>query len=132
MGDIADEHYDRMMWETGNPWIMENNPFCDTPDFGGWRNYLLRHQHDDPETRRANAEFLAQQGYRLSFTFRCHYCKDGITFINRRPFDQRGPHRCLAEKRGTIPEDERIQHEAAALMRECQAEERAKQKGDPQ
>lgn len=105
MGDIADEHVDRMMWESGNPWIMENNPWCDLPEFGGWRAYLLRHADDTPEQREASLAFLREQGSRLRFTFACRFCGDGITFINRKPFDMGGAHQCLTNGRGRDTRD---------------------------
>jgi hypothetical protein len=99
---IADEHYFQMMWEYGDPLIMENEPFCDTPDFGGWRAYLLRHEHDTPEQRSMNKTILEHSGHlhRLKFSFKCKFCNQGITFINHKPFDVLGKHRCLAEGRG--------------------------------
>lgn len=102
MGDIADEHYSRIMWEVGDPYVMENNPFCDTPEFGGWKAYLLRHANDPEWMRIAAHNELHHHGIRLDFSFCCRYCGEGITFIDHKPFDAVGPHRCLAEGRGTI------------------------------
>lgn len=102
MGDIADEHYAQMMWEHGNPYLMEHYPFEDTPAFGGWRAYLMRHTDDSAQQRKANAEHLHSHGFRLDFSFRCRFCNQGITFIDHKPFDEEGPHRCLSHKTANV------------------------------
>lgn len=100
MGEIADEHFSNMLWEYGNPYYMDRFPFADTPDFGGWKNYLISHQYDDANQRAQATELLEESHIRLDFSFKCRFCGGGITFINKKAFDQQGPHTCIANGSG--------------------------------
>lgn len=96
MGEIADDHFSQMMWEYGNPYVMDHEPFADTPEFGGWRAYLLRHADDTPEQRELNKHIIEHNSNtRLDFSFKCKFCGHGITFINKKAFDTLGAHMCL-------------------------------------
>lgn len=84
MGEIADDHMSQIWWDEGLDY--EDGPPCDSPDVGGFHNYIAR---------RISAP---------ANSYRCKYCGDAIGFINRRPYNPADGslHECLKNRRRAV------------------------------
>ena len=79
---ISDDHMSELFWTCGDP--TYSGPYSENPYYSGGMNAAA-----------------VNSIRRRLFSFPCKFCGSGITFVNKKPFDPEGPHRCLSRMANT-------------------------------